>query len=339
MKITTAILIILFLLFSGFQVLGASKDKVLLYYFRNISGESTYDNLMEKIPLCLYYTMKDKIEDNNLFIINTEDYSIDQVRESEELWNRRVIMKIAEKKNFQKVIYGYFYVEEEKPKIMGKLLYSDTGLVVDLDYGDRKYKQFIEKVESLNINEIEECVKEKKMKTYSPPLDKIAESGKGTFSPALYLSGGAILPFGEWKNLYLYGIFSEINLLIFPKYDLFPLGLGVNCSYSFFRKDDNVQIPSELSTLSLGASISYFIKIGKFFHGLAPGFDTGISTSMLKIDENSYNSIDPYTRVGLTLVVKPARKMHLGLKGGVYSVFFKESTLYSYFLELGLWIY
>jgi len=339
MKAKVVLQVLLFLIFSGFQLLGASKDRVLVYYFKNVSGESIYEDLTVKIPQYLYHRMKDDIEDKKLYVIDKGDNDIDQYRESGELWNSKVMMKVAEKKKVKEVIFGYFYVKEGKPKIIGKLLYSDIGLVVDINKTDKNYIQFITELEKLEIDKIEKFVDEKNFRAYSPPLEKITDTEKGTFSPVICLSGGPLIPFGEWKDIYTSGIFSEINFLLFPKYDIFPQGFGVNCAYLFLKKKDSESVYRELTTLFVGASTSYLLKMGKFFYGLAPSINTGISISLLKIEEDSYTSFDPYAGCGVTLVIKPAKKMHLGLKSGINTVIYKEKTLYYIFFELGVWIY
>ena len=147
-----AILIVLFILLPTTLIYAQAEKKVLVYYFKNISGDDTYSDMMYKLPICIYTNIKEKIQDKQFNLIDEEGFERYRADSSYELWESDLLLNIAQLRGIQEVIFGQFsWVRNNKKQASQK---PHTSL------GPRREQQIIEEEEptELEIHMIEQLL-------------------------------------------------------------------------------------------------------------------------------------------------------------------------------------
>jgi hypothetical protein len=94
-------------------------------------------------------------------------------------------------------------------------------------------------------------------------------------------------------------------------------------------------IDSTLIIVPFGGSLQYVI-IGKNLKDrLIVSFSAGLSLSILKINHDSEESLDLYTKGALSYIIKIAKRNELSISAGLFSVSFSDTPLNSVYGEIG----
>jgi len=54
MKLRVLTVLLVMCMICAGPLFGKNEGRVLLYYFQNLTGDESYDDLMYRIPLCIY---------------------------------------------------------------------------------------------------------------------------------------------------------------------------------------------------------------------------------------------------------------------------------------------
>jgi len=326
-------------LFSTVSIYGKSNSKVLIYYFKDISDKEAYIELTYRIPVYIHSKLKEHFNKNKVLLIDEEGMQLYREDRKAELWDERVLINIGKKKRIDEIIFGSFYIQNGKPVIIGRILYVESGLILNLTEERNKYIQAFKQVQNLEVDEILTFEIDKKAKEYRPPLSRIVESSFVRSQLVLHVSIGTIYPLAKWAELYPPGIFSEISIIHFPRINIFPGGLGINTNYIIMQsRSGEGYIDSSVMILSAGVSLQYLIKMRKIVEGIAFDGNFGLSISNLSINEESKTSVDPYIRAGINVIVRPFGFGQFSFKMGFFSIDYRENPMDAIYTEIGILI-
>jgi hypothetical protein len=333
------VLIVLTLFSSASTLTAALNRRVLVYFFKNITGEEDYTELNYQIPLYFYSMVNSRIEGKKFILIDREGLEVYRKDRTRDIWDENVLLNIAKRRNIDDIIYGIFYVQNDKPVIMGKIFHAKSGLLLDITEKETDYHGIFKELESLTIEEIvafDNEFEEEKLIDYNPKLSRIVQSDiKDTW---FFLQGsmGPYFPLGDWADLYPTGYFSELTFLYFPKMNIARLGIGVNANLvKMERKGSATLVDSRMNVFSAGGSIQYSFRLGKFFETILLDLNIGAAQSYIVQSNVMNESTDLYIKTGVNLVLNPINNLHLSLKAGVFSVDYKINPMDALFCEIG----
>ncbi len=340
MEIRRVIFIFIFLLLSSQALFGKSEKRVLIYYFKNISGEEEYSDLMYKLPIYIYTTMKENIKDREFSIIEKEGLQKYLKDDSYDLWDSKLLLNIAQIRSMHEVIFGQFYIENEKPVVLCKIFFIKNGLILDLNEENEEYYEIIKGVENLSVESVRSYNIEKRTKFYTPGMKRMLNREKISVHHNFSVLAGVIAPMFEWSNMFPIGIYGEASYSIYPKVELFPIGFGLDTGFVYMmREADENYKQSQLILFPIGASIKYLIRTKGFVDGLVLDFGLGMGISRLYIEENMSGSVDLYMRGSFSVIVTPMKDLYLSLKTGYMSIAYKDFPMETFFGNFGVIFY
>ena len=335
-----AILIALFILLPITFIYAQAEKKVLVYYFKNITGDDTYSDMMYKLPICIYTNIKEKIQDKQFNLIDEEGFERFLTDSSYELWESDLLLNIAQLSGIQEVIFGQFYVEDGKPVVLGKIFYIESGLIIAIGEGQREYNDLLRAVEQLSVEEIMDYDIEEKEQVYKPQIKRFIKTDILEVRNNLSLGGGIVFPVGEWDDLFDAGISGELFYNLFPRVEAFPLGFGLSTGFVYMSRDaDEHYKDTELTVLPVGVLVRYLFSMEGFFNGITIDFGGGMSISTLVIEDEPSRSIDPYMKMGINLILNPLKDHYISLKFGYMNIAYKDTPLSSLIAEMGVIFY
>jgi hypothetical protein len=305
------LLAIFFLFFAPHEVFAASP-KILVYCFNNISGEELYDELIYALPNCLYRSMKKRLPESDITVIDTEKLKPYLEHNGRNLFESEVILEIAQRRGIDEVVFGRFYVENDKPVLFGKVYYIKSGLILDIRQDQQEYYGALRDVEALTVDRISSCEIEKAGHVYRPDFKTAVKTGEPlmvTHNLSFHL--GLTVPLSEWNDLFSYGVSGVFFYAIFPKEDTFPLGFGLHTGFSYFsRNADEYYKESELFLFPVGVMVRYKAEFEGFIEGISADISAGGCFSRLFVGNTLTLSTDPYIRTALHLIVTPLKDHH-----------------------------
>jgi len=336
----TIIFLVGILLLSAGSVFGKTHNKILVYYFKNISSEEKYVDLTYRIPLYVQRSLKEELKRNKVILIDEEGLELYREDRTSDLWDRGALLKIGKKRNIDEILFGAFYIQGDKPVVVGKVFYIKNGIILDVDRENGKYAQALKKVESLDANALMGYGQNKKVHGYRPPLGRILETGSIRSNTALNVCAGTLYPLGEWSDLYPPGILSEISVIHFPKINRFPAGLGVNSNYVILNREaESGLVDSHVSIIAVGGYFQYIFQMSRFIKGISLDATTGLAISDLLISGESWSSVDPYLKIGVTMIARPFNLWDMTFKIGIFSIDYKEKPMDALYTEMGLLVF
>jgi hypothetical protein len=345
------ILLTLPLLCGSARILTAKDDgKVLVYYFRNLTGNDAYDDLMYAIPLCLYERLQEGAERRKVVVVDQvglEDYYEGR---TEDLWNRDYILSVATKKRITSVLYGFFYIEGEKVILNSKIYYLDSGLILDVTEDKEPFYTVTGQLAGTPVSEVRSCAqtdmaveagekgkkKEKKdelkIRKKAPDIVEQSRSMK-----AVTFAVGPIFPTGDFSDIYTAGVAGTLSYIVYPKVDISRFGIGFQTgAIRLNREKVDVFLPSETVILPIGASFQYALVGGGDHDLVMANLTLGLAFSSLSINNDRVSSIDLYSRGSIGVNVMFGKEANLALTVGLVSVSYKDSPLNMVSAELGL---
>jgi hypothetical protein len=336
----TIIFLVGILLLSAGSVFGKTHNKILVYYFKNISSEEKYVDLIYRIPLYVQRSLKEELKRNKVILIDEEGLELYREDSASDLWDRGALLKIGKKRNIDEILFGAFYIQGGKPVVVGKVFYIKNGLILDVDRENGKYAQALKKVESLDANALMGYGQNNKVHGYRPPLGRILETGSIRSNTALNVCAGTLYPLGEWSDLYPPGILSEISVIHFPKINRFPAGLGVNSNYVILNREaESGFVDSHVSIIAVGGYFQYIFQMSRFIKGISLDATTGLAISDLLISGESWSSVDPYLKIGVTMIARPFNLWDMTFKIGIFSIDYKQKPMDALYTEIGLLVF
>jgi len=335
-----AFLTLLFVLCASSMLPAEPSKKVLVYYFKNISGEDQYSDLMYKLPVCIYTNMKEGIEGSKYSVIDTEGLERYSQDSAYDLWDSGLLLEVAQQRGITEVIYGQFYVEAGKPVLFGKVYFIQNGLILDIGEDRGEYNEVFREVETLTVEQVRAYDIEKKTQVYKPGMRRIVEKEVTRVHNNVSVSGGVVFPVFEWSDLFPVGISGELSYTIFPKIEVFPLGFGLHTGFLYFaRYADEYYTDSELFLFPVGVQVRYIVKFKGFVDGLSADFSVGGCFSRLFVEDILSTSADPYIKAGINLILNPIKDHYVSMKFGYMNVAYKDTPLNILSGELGIIFY
>jgi hypothetical protein len=313
---------------------------VLLYFFKDITGDEEFTTLNYQIPFYFYSHIDKQVKGKIFFIIDREGLEVYKKDKTRDLWNDEVLTIIAKRKNFDDIIYGVFFIQNGKPVIMGKIFHAKSGLILDITEKETDYYDLIKDIENVSIDEIaahDEELSEKKTRGYNPKLTRMVQSEVKDTWFFLQNSMGPFFPLFDWADLYPPGFYYELTFVYFPKMNIARLGIGINTNIvDMERKGSATHVDSSITVLSAGGSLQYSFRLGDFFETLLLDLNVGIAQSYMLQNNIRNQSSDLYLKGGVNLVLNPFADLHLSLKAGVFSIDYKENPMDAVFGEIGI---
>jgi hypothetical protein len=336
---------IVYLLFSGVFLLSAGApyakagEKVLVYYFRDITGDESYTELMYSIPQYIYSQLSSSSDKNSYVLIDREGLDIIRENNGADLWSRNVLINVGKRGNIDKILFGLFYIQNKKPVLIGKAFYYKSGVILDV-HDDEELGKILDAVEHMDVGLLSAREVQKRARVYDPPLIRYIEGGEVRSTTMLHTCGGTFYPLGKWSELYPPGILGEISATYFPKINVFPIGLGFDSNYIIMRRrTDTGLIESYVTILTVGATIQYFVKMRRLVDGVFLNVSFGASYSNLFVNSESWTSVDPYIKIGVHMALPILKTERLVLKCGLLSIDYKERPIDALYTALGIMIY
>lgn len=316
-----------------------NQGKVLLYYFQNLTGDDSYDDLVYRIPLCLY----EKLGKKDRYVIVERELA----KESSEkdLWDPDWLQSVATRKRITRVLFGYFYIDQGKLVLRSRVYFLESGLILDLGPGDLLYKQ-VRMVEGITVERVRSCagdyeraVEKKKKQTDVLKVQRTLpeEIARSTSLSTLYWCTGPVLTTADWLELYPVGISALISYVIYPRREVSRLALGMQGGfYMFSRKRDQQYAASNLVVIPFGGYVQYvLVSRGSrdlvVVHGIL-----GMAFSSLSLGNDSASSLDLYSKAGVGLNLLFLEECNLYTGVGVASVSYKDVPLNMITAEVGI---
>jgi hypothetical protein len=334
------VLLVLFILLPSSFIFAKTEKKVLVYYFKNISTEDSNSELMYKLSICVYEKMKATIQDRQFSLVDEEGLKKYMMDPSYNLWESDLLLNIAQLRGIQEVIFGQFYIEDEKPVIFGKIFFIENGLIIDIGKGQKEYNDILREVEQLSVSEIMAYDLAEKERVYNPQIKRFVKTGVADMQNNLSVSAGVVFPLGEWGDPFDAGISGELFYNLYPRIDAFPMGFGLTTGFVYMnRHADEYYKDTVLSIIPLGVLVRYLFSIGGFVNGITIDFGVGMGISKLVIEKDLSESIDPYMKTDINLVLNPFKDQYISLKFGYMNLAYKDTPFNALFGEMGVIFY
>jgi hypothetical protein len=335
------IFVALCLLFlAGAAAHAQEQEKVLLYYFQNLTGNRSYEDLTYRITLCLYR----RLESNNRFLVMEppeERKPVDAV----DLFDSNYMNAVATKKRISRVLFGYFYLEDGNLALKPRVYYLESGLILDLTPQQEEMYSAVMNIEDMSVEQIRSCApleettlkarkqKEVVKKKRKPPPGEIIEAE--TYRTMTWSMGPAVT-LSDWSTLYPTGLAALINYLTYPKGAASRLAIGFQTGVLVFTREADEFAASSTVIIPLGVGVQYaLIKSGDadrlFGYGVL-----GLAYSGLSLSGTSTQSIDLYSRLGLGANLLSWEQGNLYAGIGVSSVNYQDAAMNMITGEFGL---
>jgi hypothetical protein len=326
-----------FLFLPAGLLFGSPDGRTLVYYFRNISGEEKYVDLVYTIPMELYNHLKENDGKTRAILVDDEGFELYRQDNSTDLWETGVLLKIGRGSRIDRILFGSYYVQNGKPVLFAKIFYIRNGIILTVGEEDEEIGDAMRAVESSDVSRLLRERQEKKIRGYSPPFGRILSTGSIRTSSVINTCMGTIYPLGEWAGLYPPGIIGEISLVHYPKINRFPAGLGFNTNYVILRrKNDAGYVDSDVKILSIGGAFHYMYRMKRFVQGVSMEVNGGLAVSNLNIDMEVWDSVDPYVKIGFYVIAKPFNIFDMTFKMGLFSIDYKERPIDALYTEVGV---
>jgi hypothetical protein len=333
-------LLLAFVFASASSVFGNADSRTLIYYFKNITGEETYLDLTYKIPLSLYKAMRETAQKSKVILMDEEGFELYKEDRTTDLWASGVLLKIGRSINVDRILFGSFYVYDGRPLLVGKIFYIKEGLILDVNREEGEISRALRAVESMDVSQIMGFDPDRTVREYNPPFGRILESGTIRASSVIHACVGSLYPLGSWADLYPPGIVSEISVVHFPKINRFPAGLGLNTNYIILRrKTASGYIDSDVKVLAVGGAFQYIYRMRRFVQGVTLDVNAGLAFSNLFINAESWDSVDPYLKIGVSAIAKPFDIWEMTFKIGLFSIDYKEQPIDALYTEIGFLVF
>jgi hypothetical protein len=335
MKNLKLLLLIVCLVFPCSPFFAKADGKILIYYFKNLTGSADYDDLIYAVPLCIYNQLQATNNERNYSVVDQAAFDAYLKDTKLDLWDSDYMRNNARKKKFDRILFGFFYDEGQKLQVRGKIYYTESGLILDIPEDDEDFSPLFQAVERADVTEVRSCGTLEDVKTYKIPARLIDDEQSSQSKQVFNFSGSAVFPVSDWRELYPIGFYGNFSYIIFPKRNRVRLGFGPEVGTIFMGRGEDDFISSTLLIVPVGGSIQYVL-IGKNMSDrLVASFSAGLSVSILKINNQSEESIDFFSKGGLSFIVKIAKRAELSFSAGLLSVSFSDTPLNAVYGELG----
>jgi len=335
MKNLKLLLIAMYLILLCSTVYAKSDGKVLIYYFKNLTGSSEYDDLIYAVPLCIYNQLQATNSEKNFSVVDELAYETYLENRELDLWDNEYMRNNARKKKIGRILFGFFYDEGDHIRVRGKIYYTESGLILDIPEDNEEFAPLFQGVERVTLSEVRSCGALEDVKTYKIPAKLIDDKETSQSKQVFSLSGSAVFPVGEWRELYTVGFYGNFSYIIFPKRNRVRLGFGPELGVIFMGRGDDEFISSSLFTIPLGASIQYVLVGKNMTDRLIASFSAGLAVSILQVNDTREESFDFYTKGGLSYIIRLAKRNELSLSAGLLSVSFSETPLNTVYGDIG----
>jgi len=319
-----------------------SDGKVMLYYFQNLTGDESYDDLMYRIPLCLYGDLNEGKKKKEVSIIDERGLKEYYEDRSINLWEKDFLLTVAKKRRFSRIFFGYYYIKSGKINVRGKVYYLESGLILDVSGQDSEKDAFfaaLKKIESMSMEQMRQCAsdeKPKEVKTSRRSLGSIKGSKAQT---VLVTTMGMLIPTLDWGKLYSPGVYGKVSYIYYPVKDIVPVGFGMQTGFMILNRESDSYVSSQNVILPLGTSVRYAIPGRGIIDRLILSFNIGLARSSLSINNEVFNSIDLYTSGGISFNFNFRQDNNISVKIGLLTVSYRDSPLNAITSEIGMRFY
>jgi hypothetical protein len=334
------LLVLLVVIPGAVPAFAQQDDRVLLYYFQNLTGERRYDDLIYAIPMCMFRTLK--ASGSRIFIADQQEIH-DREGNVRDLWAPDFIRSVAAKRGISTVLYGFFYMANDRVIVRAQVFYLESGLLLELSPERGPLYEVVETVQGMSPSDLRRCgrveVEEKKEK---PKVLKVQQSTlteikKSSPLHTLTWSAGTALPVGQWAGVYPPGLSLLFAYKVYPKSEVSPLGIGFRTGvYAFFADATASTVASETFIFPFTASLDYILLRSGMHGRLVAHFTLGTALSVITIEAESHESFDLIATGSLGAQFAFSRQANLFARVGMGAISFRGSPLYLLNGELGV---
>ncbi len=319
---------------------GKSEGRVLLYYFQNLTGDETYDDLMYRIPLCVYGEMQNDKKKKDVSIIDERGLTEYYQDRSINLWEKDFLLSVAKKRRISRIFFGYYYIEIGSIIVRGKVYYLESGLILDVSQENvttekNAFFAILGKIGSMSVEQIRQCAleeKPKEVKTSRRSFGSIKDSKTET---VLSTSLGLLIPTLDWGKLYSPGVYAEVSYIYYPLKDIVPIGFGLQTGFMILSKKGDSYVSSQNVILPFATSVRYAIPGRGIIDRLLFSFNIGMARSSLSVNNEVFTSMDLYTSGGIGFNFNFRKDNNLTVKLGLLTVSYRDSPLNAVTCEIG----
>jgi hypothetical protein len=338
MKRAAACSLVLVLCLCAVPLFGQSQGKALLYYFQNLTGDDSYNDLVYGIPLCLYGRLG---EEDRYLVVEPE---LAQEEAGRDLWDPEWLRILAARKRITRVVYGYFHLDDGGLALRCRVYYLKSGLILELTPGGELYTRLRE-IESMSAAQLRSCVRSYRraegsdrrraevLEVQRTPPARIARSG--SLNTMSWYTGPAFTT-GDWLELYPVGVSALISYAVYPRREVSRIALGMQSGVMLFSREADPEFTeSGLVVIPLGGTVQYVLA-GRARERVVVHGVLGMAFSALSLGSDTVHSVDLYTRagVGVNLAFGKDHNVYAGVS--VASVGYKDVPLNMITAELGL---
>jgi len=313
-----------------------SDGKVLIYYFKNLTGSEQNNDLIYAIPLCLYNQLQSVNGEKDFTVIDEKAYEAYIENPQVDLWESEYMRSSARKKKISRILFGFFYDEGDQIRVRGKMYYTESGLILDIEENDEEFAPLFQGVEEIGMTELRSCGAVEDVKTYKIPAKLIDDKETSQSKQVFNITGAALFPVADWSDLYTVGFYGNFSYILFPKRNRVRIGFGPEVGVMFLATgQDEAYVDSTLLIVPFGGSLQYVL-IGKNLKDrLIVSFSAGLSLSILTINHDKEESVDLYTKGALSYIITIAKRNELSFSAGLFSVSFSDTPLNAVYGEIG----
>ncbi len=336
MKAIKILFLSLVLLMFCTPLFAKSDGKVLIYYFKNLTGSEQNNDLIYAIPLCLYNQLQTVNEEKNFVLIDEAAFEAYKENPEIDLWESDYMRNNARKKKISRILFGFFYDEGDQVRVRGKIYYTESGLILDISENDEEFAPFFQGIEKIGVTELRSCGAIEDVKTYKIPAKLIDDKETSQSKHVFNITGAALFPVADWRELYRLGFYGNFSYILFPKRNRVRIGFGPELGFVMMGTDkDEAYIDSTLLIVPFGGSLQYVLVGKNLKDRLIVSFSAGLSLSILSINHEKEESLDLYTKGALTFVISIAKRNELSFSAGLFSVSFSDTPLNAVYGEIG----
>jgi len=314
----------------------------MIYYFQNLTGDESCDDLMYRIPLCLYGYLNEDRKKKEVSIIDERGLKEYYEDRSINLWEKNFLLTIAKKRRISRIFFGYYYIKSGKINVRGKVYYLESGLILDVSGQDSEKDAFfaaLKKIESMSMEQMRQYAsdeKPKEVKTSRRSLGSIKGSKAQT---VLVTTMGMLIPTLDWGKLYSSGVYGKVSYIYYPVKDIVPVGFGMQTGFMILNRETDSYVSSQNVILPLGTSVRYAVPGRGIIDRLILSFNIGLARSSLSINNEVFNSIDLYTSGGISFNFNFRQDNNISVKIGLLTVSYRDSPLNAIAGEVGMRFY
>ncbi len=344
MKLRVLTVLLVMCMICAGPLFGKNEGRVLLYYFQNLTGDESYDDLMYRIPLCIYGELNADKKKKDISIIDERGLTEYYQDRSINLWEKDFLLSVAKKRRISRIFFGYYYIESGSITIRGKVYYLESGLILDVSREDVTTEKdaffaALEKIESMPAEQMKQCSsgeKPKEVKTSRRSLGSIKGSKTET---VLSTTLGMLIPTLAWGKLYSPGVYGDVSYIYYPLKDIVPVGFGLQTGFMILSKEGDTYISSQNVIIPIGTSVRYAIPGRGIIDRLLFSFNIGVARSSLSVNNEAFTSMDLYTSGGISFNFNFRKDNNITVKLGLLTVSYRDSPLNAVTAEIGLRFY